>query len=79
MGKSRLAAAGAERLQEGLNYDERIARLEGRVLGHGKAPGLSREHQLLLQRVEELESAERQRRLPWYVRWAVRPSTGARL
>jgi hypothetical protein len=60
-----------EHLVEGLTIDERLARLEGLVLGNGRSkgrPGLEREHDETRRRLEDLESCERRRRLPWWTR-----------
>lgn len=56
---------------DGLNYNERLARLEGCVFGdgHQQLKGLDAEHDDTRKRLEELESGERRRKMPWYLRW----------
>lgn len=57
-----------EHLVEGLTFDERLHRLEAGVRGTKHVPGLQLEHERLVARVEELESLERRRQMPWYLR-----------
>jgi hypothetical protein len=66
-----------EFLRDGLTIDERLARLENKVLGTDRVPGLEREHDTTRQRLEELESVERRRRLPWYLRLFFRKAAHA--
>lgn len=65
VGKLRFAP---EHLVDGLTFDERLRRLESRLFGNEHVDGLEGSHQLTRQRVEELESLERRRKMPWYVR-----------
>lgn len=58
-----------EHLVEGLTFDERLARLESHVMGNSKVLGLMREHDETRRKVEDLESTERRRKLPFYLRW----------
>jgi hypothetical protein len=58
--------SGAERrLVDGLTEYERIARLEAIVLGRKQRLGLE-------ERVETLESDQRRRAMPFWIRWFVR-------
>lgn len=67
MGKLRVARP-AEHLVDGLTFDERLARLELRLLGSAQVRGAERGLELLEQRVEELESLERRRKMGWFGR-----------
>lgn len=53
---------------EGLNDAERLARLETRVLGHGRAPGLEARVEDALGDVAELKLRIEQLEQPWYLR-----------
>lgn len=61
-----------EHLINGLTFDERLSRVEGCLFGDAKVQGLDRDHDATRERLEKLESIERRRRMPWYVRWFVR-------
>lgn len=61
-----------EHLVDGLTFNERLSRLEVRVLGDKRIPGLEVEHEDTRRRLEELESAKRRAAIPWYLRWSVR-------
>lgn len=70
MGPRRLRLE-TEHLVDGLTFDERLSRLEGLVLGDDHRAGLDRDHDETRRRLEDLESIERRRSLPWYLRWWV--------
>jgi hypothetical protein len=57
-----------DRLVEGLTVDERVARLEGVVLGQKNVKGLDERFDHLADTVHELASVERRRAMPWYLR-----------
>lgn len=59
----------AEHLVDGLTFNERLSRLEVRVLGDAQVPGLEVDHDDTRRRVEDLEAADRRRAMPWYLRW----------
>lgn len=63
-----------EHLIDGLTFGERLAKVEAVLYGdkRGHKPGLDREHDVTRERVEQLESIERRRTLPWYLRLFVR-------
>ena len=61
-----------EHLRDGLTFDERLSRLEGAVMGDECRPGLDRDHEQTRERLERLESIERRRALPWWLRWWVK-------
>lgn len=73
MGKDRLR--DRPRLVDGLTPDERLTQLERTVYGlhlkNGSLPGLERQHETLRGRVEDLESADRRRKMPFWLRWWV--------
>lgn len=48
-------------MREGLNHDERIARLEGAVFGDGRRPGLDAEHDDLVDHVRDLTDRANER------------------
>lgn len=64
--------AEPEHLVDGLTFDERLSRLELRLLGDAKVPGLEREHSGVAERVEQLEHLQRQASLPFWTRWLLR-------
>lgn len=62
-----------ERLnEEGLDYHERLVRLEKTVYGAGRVAGLCDRTFTQQERIENLESADRRQRMPFFVRWFVR-------
>jgi hypothetical protein len=59
-----------ERLDEqGLDYHERLVRLEKTVYGTEHVAGLAQRSFAIQDRVEDLESVDRRRRLPFFLRW----------
>jgi heme oxygenase len=60
----------AERLnEEGLDYHERLVRLEKTIYGTTHVPGLVDHADTQLGRIQDLESVDRRRRLPFFLRW----------
>jgi hypothetical protein len=59
-----------ERLnEEGLDHHERLVRLEKSVYGSGRVDGLMDVSEILMERVQALESADRRQRMPFFLRW----------
>lgn len=56
-----------EHLVEGLNHHERLTRLEGTVREGPRS--LERQVEAQRRRIEDLESADRRRAMPWWLRW----------
>jgi hypothetical protein len=60
----------SERLnEEGLDYHERLVRLEKSVYGTDHVAGLVDRSFTQQDRLAELESADRRQRMPFFLRW----------
>lgn len=55
--------------EEGLDYHERLVRLEKSVYGNDRVPGLCDRTLTHQDRIENLESADRRQRMPFFMRW----------
>lgn len=54
---------------EGLNTEERVTRLESAIRGNEHVAGIVEDLEQLRRRLEDLERADRLRKMPFFLRW----------